>query len=173
MMRTAQSSMRSCTAVAVADASRKLSQVLTATRKPSGTSSHASSCRRKLLRMALLEKIAEPAQREDRRIAGLELLAQARHVDLDRVRVGAVVHREQAIGDRLLADRLALLHHQRFEDRVLAGRQRQRALRDREQARVAVVAQRAAFEHRVPVLSRTAQDRADARLELADVEWLG
>src|SRR5258708_4152718 len=110
MMRTAPSSMRSCTAVAVADASRKLSQVLTATRKPKGTSSHAKSCSRRLLSMARLQQIAEPAQGEDRRIAGLELLAQARHVDLDRVGIGAVVHREQAVGDRLLADRLALLH---------------------------------------------------------------
>src|SRR5882672_11720594 len=166
MMRTEPSSMRSCTAVAVAEASRKLSQVLTATRKPSGTSSHASSCRRRLLRMALLEEIAEPAQREDRRVAGLELLAQARYVDLDRVGVGTVVHREQAVGDRLLADRLALLHDQRLEHRVLARRQRQRPLGDREEARIAVVAQRPALEHRIAVLRRAAQDRADARVEL-------
>src|SRR5258706_12498417 len=109
MMRTAPSSMRSCTAVAVADASRKLSQVLTAGRKPKGTSSHAKSCSRRLLSMARLQQIAEPAQGEDRRIAGLELLAQARHVDLYSLGTGAVVHRETAMGARLLVDVVARL----------------------------------------------------------------
>src|SRR5712692_5128040 len=115
MMRTAPSSMRSCTAVAVADASLKLSQVLTSSRTPRGTSSHASSCRRRLLSMALLEEISQTAQRKDRRVARLQLLAQARHVDLDRVRVGIVVHGEQTVGDRLLADGFALFRDQRFE----------------------------------------------------------
>src|ERR1700704_5082555 len=123
MMRMAPSSMRSCTAVAVADALRKLSQVLTATRNPSGTSSHARSCRRRLLRMAWLQQIPQPAQGEDRRIGRLGLLAQARYVDLDRVRIGAVVHREQAIRDRLLADGLALLDDERLQHRMLARRQ--------------------------------------------------
>src|SRR5882762_690729 len=134
MMRTAPSSMRSCTAVAVTEASRKLSQVLTATRKPSGTASHAASCSRRLLRMALLEEVAQPAQREDGGVARFQLLAQARDVDLDRVRIGAVVHREQAVGDRLLAHGLPLLDHQRFQHRVLARRQAERPLADREEA---------------------------------------
>src|SRR5947199_9984985 len=111
MMRIAPSSMRSCTAVAVAEASRELSQVFTATRNASGTASHAASCSRRLLRMTLLEEITESAQREDAGVAGFQLLAQTRDVDLDRGRSGAVLHGEKPVGNRLLPHGFSLLVH--------------------------------------------------------------
>src|SRR5205085_7873673 len=134
----------SCTAVAVAEASRELSQVFTATRNASGTASHAASCSRRLLRMALLEEITQSAQREDAGVAGLELLAQARDVDLDRVWSSAVLHGEEAVGNRLLAHGLSLLEHQRLEHRALARRQPERPVGERGQPGIGVVAQRAA-----------------------------
>src|SRR5207248_8287649 len=167
MIRSAPSSMRSCTAVAVCAAWRYESQVLIATRTGSGTSSHARSCSRRLLGTAALEQVPQAAQRDERRVARLELPAQPRDVDLDRVERGGLRDGEQAARDRLLAYGLALLEHQRLEHRTLARRQRQRFLQDREEPRVAVIAQRAAFEDRVRALIGASQDRADTRVELA------
>src|SRR6267154_2706428 len=113
MIRTAPSSMRSCTTVAVSLALRNAIQVLTDTSSPRGTSTQPSSCRRRLLSMPLLEEIAEAAQGDDGGVAVLELLAQPRHIDLDRVRIGGVAHGEKAVRDGPLADCLAQLEHQR------------------------------------------------------------
>src|SRR5712664_2441863 len=143
MIRTAPSSMRSCTTVAVSLALRNAIQVLTDTRSARGTSTQPSSCRRRLLSMPRLEEIAEASQGDDGGVAVLELLAQARHVDLDRVRIGGIGHGEKAVRDRLLADGLSKLHHQRLQNGALARRQRQGLVAKREDTRVAVVAQRA------------------------------
>src|SRR2546423_13642520 len=117
MIRSAPTSMRSCTAVAVCAAWRYENHVLIATSAGSGTSSHARSCSRRL-RTARLEQIAEAAQRDERRVGGLELLAQPRDIDLDRVRVRGLGGGEEAACDGLLAHGFALLEHQRLEHRV-------------------------------------------------------
>src|SRR5437588_5890598 len=140
MMRSPPRSIRSCTVVAVCDAWRNESQVFNSTRSGSGTSSHARSCSRRLLRTAALEEVPEAAQRDERGVARLELLAQARHVDLDRAGIRGIGRGEEAGGDGLLAHGLALLEHQRLEHRMLARRQGERLLGDREKPRVAVVA---------------------------------
>src|SRR3981189_1244590 len=138
MIRTAPSSMRSCTTVAVSLALRNAIQVLSDTSSPRGTSTQPRSCRRRLLSMPLLEEIAEAAQGDDRRVAVLELLAQPRHIDLDRVRIGGIGHGEKAVRDRLLADGLSQLHHQRLQDGSLARRQRQRPAAERAHPWVAI-----------------------------------
>src|ERR1700704_1214412 len=172
MMRTAPSSIRSCTTVAVSAAFPYITQVLTLTSSARGTSSQPSNCRRRLLSMALLQEIAQAAQRYDGRVAVLELLAQARYVDFDRVGRCVVVHGEQAVGERLLAHGLAEFDDQRLQHGVLARRQRQRPVAEREEARIAVVAQGTAFQHRILVLVRAPENGADPGFELIDVERL-
>src|SRR2546421_6662306 len=125
MMRTAPSSIRSCTTVAVSVALRYITQVLMLTSSASGISSQPRSCTRRLLSMALPQKIAQAAQRNDRGVAVLELLAQARDVNLNRIGRGAVLHGEQAIGQRLLAQGLAELGDQRLQHRMFARRERE------------------------------------------------
>jgi uncharacterized protein (DUF2384 family) len=76
-------------------------------------------------------------------LAGVEL-AQAVHVQLQRVHAGLVVQVEQAVEQGLLGHRAALLEHQGLQQRALARRQRQRRAGQRELARLQVVAQVAA-----------------------------
>src|SRR3981081_1638648 len=144
MIRTAPSSILSCTTVAVSIALVWIAQVWTAPTTASGTSSQPSSCRRRLLSgMALLQKVTQPAQRDDRGVAVLQLPAQSGHVDLDGVRTRAVMHGEQALGQGLLAHRLAQLDDERFQDGMLARRKREILVAEREDAGIACVHQRA------------------------------
>src|SRR5882762_1230590 len=138
----------------------------------SGTSTQRNSWVRRLLSLMALQKIAQSSQVDDRGIARIELLAQAVNVDLDRLRSDIVVDRADAVGERLLADRLAAARHQHFQYRVFARGQRQRPAAYGKGARIAVVAQVAAVQYRVLVLADSAQHRAHARLQFVDLERL-
>src|SRR5450759_4439668 len=118
----------------------------------SGTSSHPSKCARKLLiTMALFQQIAEPAQRDDRSVAWLELFPQAVNVHLDRIRSDRLVNTEQTVREHLLADCLADLHHQRFKNSMFAGREPQDRIVQGKDPADGIVAERPALESRVLV----------------------
>src|ERR1700694_3277942 len=108
----------------------------------SGTSSHPSNCARKLLNaMALLQQIAEPAQRDDRSVAWLQLLPQAVNIYFDRIRRDRLVNSEQTVRKRLLADGLAYLQHQRFKNSMFAGPEAQDRIVQRKDPAIGVVAE--------------------------------
>src|SRR5207302_10869979 len=115
--------------------------------------------------MALLQQVSQPAQRDDRGVAVLQLPAQPGDVDLDGVRGRLVMHGEQALGERLLAHRPAQLDDERFEDGMLARWKREILLAERKDARIADVAQRAALPERIFLLLDAPRDRPSPDIE--------
>src|SRR2546423_13483289 len=106
--------------VAVSIALPQVNHALLTAYSASGTSSHPSNCARKLLNaMALLQQIAEPAQRDDRSVAGLQLLPQAVNVYFDRIRRDRLGYSQQTVPQRLPADGLAYLQHPRFQNNIV------------------------------------------------------
>src|SRR6185369_397639 len=133
----------------------------------------AVSAMRRALR---LDQVAEAAQRPDRRAAADELLAQPRDERLERVGAEVVVEARQLVGEHLLADDASRRRHQLDEDVVLARGELELALRvavadDEEAADVALEAQPSDLGDIAGAVD-AARERAQARLELAELEGL-
>src|SRR5215467_14520059 len=87
----------------------------------SGTSSHVRRRRRMLRsRTRRLEHVTEAAHGADPHPGGLELGAQARDIDLDRVVAQLLVPARQRLDDAVLGERDAWLGHEELHDRPLA-----------------------------------------------------
>src|SRR4249919_1625578 len=87
----------------------------------SGASSHARR-RRRMLRSATrrLEHVAEAAHGADSHTRGLELRAQTRDVDLDRVVAQLLVPARERLHDAVFRERNAGLGDEELHDRPLA-----------------------------------------------------
>ena len=94
---------------------------------PCAASSRASAAQRRRFRHSVfLEQVAEAAYRADADARRLELLAQAVHVDFDRVRADFLVPAVELLGELLLVHHAAAAHHQHFEHAELARREVER-----------------------------------------------
>src|SRR5580765_8470034 len=159
------SSKRSNARFEVEIATRLLNHALTSSSASSGTSNQRRSCSRRL--SAGFKNIAEAAQGHDRDAGVLQHLAQPVNVDLDHVLAGGRIHREHALVDRSLADRLAGAHQQDLEHGVFLGPQYQPPTLHREDAGAAVVLQRPEADLRRADAVRAPDDGLQARRQLA------
>eukprot|EP01022_Parablepharisma_sp_SALTPOND_P006708 TRINITY_DN12717_c0_g1_i1.p1 TRINITY_DN12717_c0_g1~~TRINITY_DN12717_c0_g1_i1.p1 ORF type:complete len:841 (-),score=269.53 TRINITY_DN12717_c0_g1_i1:1757-4279(-) len=170
IMRAEASRARSWIRVALEIALSWASLVDKPTQTAMGISSHHNSRRRRLSIIFLLQQVTQAAQGHDGRAGGLQLLAQARDVDLDGVGAGLLGEAEDPLHQRRLGHGLALLEHEHFQHVMFARRQGQGGAGHGELARVAVIDQVAAVDLGGLVGGLAAHQDLDAGHQLAYLE---
>ena len=95
------------------------------------------------------------------------------HVDFDGVGADFLVPAVELLGELLLVDHAAAAEHQHFQHAELARRQLERFATQRCATAGGVELERAVREHRAAARLAAADQRAQARLELGQIEGLG